>query len=198
MSVPTSVQGESSDVRGMGGKGEGKGPGWMVRVRGSELGRLEACISILVCFFFFFPFTGSVWSWASCWTYLNSFLKIGFCVMFKYLPWLCMRRRVDILYNKISNYCWGVVFEMFLFSLLYFLHYLCYLKCLQCAHIIFTIRKESYKLRCLWWRRGRNGGGSLCRLMYWARLLGRTFQEWVGFAGSRVGRKVYQVEGHSE
>ena len=54
MSVPTSVKGESSDVRGMGGKGEGKGPGWMVRVRGSELGRLEACISILICFFFFF------------------------------------------------------------------------------------------------------------------------------------------------
>ena len=52
MSVPMSVKGESSDVRGMGGKGGGKGPGWMVRVRGSEMGRLEACISILVCFFF--------------------------------------------------------------------------------------------------------------------------------------------------
>jgi len=53
MSVPMSVKGESSDVRGIGREGEGKGPGRMVRVRGSDLGRLEACLSILVFFFFF-------------------------------------------------------------------------------------------------------------------------------------------------
>ena len=52
MSVPMSVKGESSDVRGIGREGEGKGPGRMVRVRGSDLGRLEACLSILVFFFF--------------------------------------------------------------------------------------------------------------------------------------------------
>ena len=52
MSVPTSVKGESSDVRGIGGEGEGKGPGRMVRVRVPELGRLEACLSTLVFFLF--------------------------------------------------------------------------------------------------------------------------------------------------
>ena len=61
MSVPMSVKGKNSDVRGIGREGEGKGPGRMVRVRGSELGRLEACLSILLLLLLLLLFyTGSV------------------------------------------------------------------------------------------------------------------------------------------